>query len=155
MAAEPDGQGLCGGSMMLPNLYRSNEGIEAERDEERDGMSDDEGATWFVWGEGTVFHQPGGNGMLLNGHASPQMERLFASIAALDPGWTPPPFSEPDHEVWWGDPVVVDGPWVIFTGGTEREIRAYVDRYEDVRGMLRVSSVPWSSGSAHDRPDKS
>ncbi|MET8810316.1 hypothetical protein [Streptomyces sp. NPDC004546] len=113
-------------------------------------MSDDEADTWFVWGEGTVFRRPGGKGMLLNGLAD---ERLFAAIAALDPGWTPPPPSEPDVEVWWGDPVVVDGPWVIFTGGTEWEIRAFVDRNEDVRGMLRVSSVR-SSGSAHDRPDK-
>jgi hypothetical protein len=117
-------------------------------------MSDDEPETWFVWGEGAVFRRLGGNGMLLNGHASPQMERLFAGIAALDPGWTPPPPADPDVEVWWGDPVVVDGPWVIITGGTEREIRAYVDRYEDVRGMLRLSSVR-SSGFAHDRPDKS
>ncbi|MFE1311307.1 hypothetical protein [Streptomyces sp. NPDC058755] len=30
---------------------------------------------------------------------------------------------------------------MIFTSGTEEEIRAHVDCYEDVRGMLRVSSV--------------
>ncbi|GGN75241.1 hypothetical protein GCM10011579_055110 [Streptomyces albiflavescens] len=86
-------------------------------------MSDDERETWFVWGEGTVFRRPGGNGMLLNGHASPQMERLFADIAAVDPGWDPPPFSEPDGEVWWGEPVVVDGPKSRPTGGPVRHGR--------------------------------
>ncbi|MEV0171095.1 hypothetical protein AB0I00_08190 [Streptomyces sp. NPDC050803] len=103
-------------------------------------MSDDEPEAWVIWGEGTVFRRPANNGMLLNGPVSADMERLFASIAALDPDWTPP-LPEPDVEVWRGDPVVVDGPWVIFTSGTEREIRAHVDRHEDVRGMLRASSV--------------
>ncbi|MFE9636718.1 hypothetical protein [Streptomyces sp. NPDC006463] len=109
-------------------------------------MSEDEREAWVIWGEGTVFRRPANFGMLLNGPASPDMERLFASIAAVDPGWTPPPPSEPDVEVWWGDPVVVDGPWAIFTFGTEREIRGHVDRYEDVRGMLRASSVGGSCG---------
>ncbi|MFI8242502.1 hypothetical protein ACIF83_35450 [Streptomyces sp. NPDC085866] len=107
-------------------------------------MSDDEPETWIVWGEGTVIRQPASNGMLLNGPVTRDMERLFATITTVDPGWTPPPPPEPDVEVWWGSPVLVDGPWVIFTSGTEREVRAHVDRYEDVRGMLRVSSV-WGS----------
>ncbi|MGW0751731.1 hypothetical protein [Streptomyces sp. NPDC002587] len=126
--------------MMLSGLSCANELMEAER-HEGDGMAENEREAWVIWGEGTVFRPPAGGGMLMNGPASPGMERLFADISALDPGWTPPLPTEPDEEVWWGDPVVVDGPWVIFTSGTEREIREHVDRYEDVRGMLRASSV--------------
>lgn len=126
---------------MLSGLYCSNGLTGAERHEGRDGMSEDEREGWVIWGEGTVFRRPATFGMLLNGPVSPDMERLFACIAALDPGWTPPPPFEPDGEVWWGDCVAVDGPWMIYTFGTEREIRAHVDRYEDVRGMLRASSV--------------
>lgn len=136
---------------MLPSLYRSIELTEAERREEWDAMSDDEPETWFIWSEGTVFRRPANNGMLLNGPVTPEMERLFASIAAVDPGWTPPPPPEPDVEVWWDSPVVVDGPWVIFTAGAERDVRAHVDRYEDVRGMLRVSSV-WGPRGGDPKP---
>ncbi|MET9959240.1 hypothetical protein ABZ128_09150 [Streptomyces sp. NPDC006326] len=35
---------------------------------------------------------------------------------------------------------------VILTFGTEREIRAHVDRHEDVRGMLRASGVAGPRG---------
>ncbi|MET9962630.1 hypothetical protein ABZ128_26790 [Streptomyces sp. NPDC006326] len=104
-------------------------------------MPEDEHEAWIIWGEGTAFRRPADRGILVNGPVTPDMERLFARIAALDPGWTPPPPPDPDVEVWWGDPVVVNGPWVIYTFGTEREIRAHVDRHEDVRGMLRASSA--------------